>query len=91
MTVSTPTTTLTDLSSLADLLDVSEAELKRVFFSGIYEVLPKEAAKTLVLLANEAEKEGKKSIPVKRLREMAFKLAVMSKDEYMAVMEKTAL
>ena len=89
MTVST--TTFKDLSSLADLLGVPEAELKKVLFSGIYEVLPKEAAKTLLLLANEAEKEGKKSIPVKRLREMALKLALMSKDEYMAVMEKTAL
>jgi hypothetical protein len=79
-----------DISSLADLIGVSEEDLKAAIYNSMYEALPKEAAKLLVFLADDAEKEGKKSVPVKRLRDMALKMAMLDKDEYIEIMNKAA-
>lgn len=84
------TTSAPDFSSIAGALGLSEQDFKSAVFAGLYEALPKEAAKILVHLADTAESEGKKSIPVKRLRDMALKLAILDKDEYMEIMRTTA-
>ena len=86
MTASAP-----DFSTIAKAIGLSEQDFKSAVFTGLYEVLPKEAAKILLYLADTAESEGKKSIPVKRLRDMALKLAILDRDEYMGIMEKTVL
>jgi hypothetical protein len=86
MTASAP-----DFSTIAKAIGLSEQDFKSALFAGLYEALPKEAAKILVHLADTAESEGKKSIPVKRLRDMALKLAILDRDEYMGIMEKTVL
>jgi hypothetical protein len=85
------TTTTPDFSAIAEAIGLSEQDFKSAIFSGLYEALPKEAAKILVHLADTAESEGKKSIPVKRLRDMALKLAILNKEEYMEIMRTTAV
>lgn len=85
------TTSAPDFASIAEALGLSEQDFKSAVLSGLYEALPKEAAKILVHLADTAESEGKKSIPVKRLRDMALKLAILDKEEYMEIMRTTAV
>ena len=83
------TTANPDFAAIAEVLGLSEQDFKSAIFAGVYEALPKEAAKLLIHLADTVESEGKKSIPVKRLRDMALKLAILDKNEYMELM-KTA-
>ena len=80
------TTSSPDFASIAETLGLSEEDFKSAVFTGLYEVLPKEAAKILLYIADTAKQEGKKSIPVKRLRDMALKLAILDKEEYMEIM-----
>lgn len=81
------TTPTPDFATIAEALGLSEEDFKSAMFAGLYEVLPKEAAKILVHLADTFEQEGKKSVPVKRLRDMALKLAILDKDEYIEIMK----
>ena len=85
------TTSAPDFASIAEALGLSEQDFKSAVLAVLYETLPKEAAKILVHLADTAESEGKKSIPVKRLRDMALKLAILDKEEYMEIMRTTAV
>lgn len=81
------TTSALDFATIAEALGLPEEDFKSAMLAGLYEVLPKEAAKILVHIADTAEQDGKKSIPVKRLRDMALKLAILDKDEYMEIMK----
>jgi len=85
------TTSAPDFAPIAEAIGLSEEDFKSALFAGLYEALPKEAAKILVHLADTAESEGKKSIPVKRLRDMALKLAILDKEEYMEIMRATVV
>lgn len=81
------TTSAPDFATIAEALGLPEEDFKSAILAGLYETLPKEAAKILVHLADTFEQEGKKSVPVKRLRDMALKLAILDKDEYMELMK----
>lgn len=83
------TSSTSDFAAIAQTLGLSEEDFKSAVFTGLYEVLPKEAAKIILYLADTAEQDGKKSIPVKRLREMALKLAILDKEEYMEIMRSS--
>ena len=85
------TTTAPDFSTIAKAIGLSEQDFKSAVLAGLYDALPKEAAKILVHLADTAESEGKKSTPVKRLRDMALKLAILDKEEYMEIMRATVV
>lgn len=80
------TSSAPNFATIAEMIGLSEEDFKSAVFTGLYEVLPKEAAKIILFLADNAEQEGKKSIPVKRLREIALKLAILDKEEYMEIM-----
>jgi len=85
------TTTAPNFSTIAEAIGLSEQDFKSAVLAGLHDALPKEAAKILVHLADTTESEGKKSISVKRLRDMALKLAILDKEEYMKIMRITAV
>lgn len=83
------TSSISDFAAIAQTLGLSEEDFKSAVLTSLYEVLPKEAAKIFVYIADTAEQDGKESIPVKRLREMALKLAILDKEEYMEIMRSS--